>query len=55
MSRLSSKDAALKYGKYLGNAGVQYLNGYVVSAGGRGRGNPAPAPDPEPVIGLPAK
>jgi len=25
-------DAALKYGKYYGNAGAQYLNGYVVSA-----------------------
>ena len=25
-------DAALKYGKYFGNAGAQYLNGYVVSA-----------------------
>ena len=25
-------DAALKYGKYYGNAGQQYLNGYVVSA-----------------------
>jgi len=25
-------DAALKYGKYFGNAGSQYLNGYVVSA-----------------------
>jgi 2-keto-3-deoxy-L-rhamnonate aldolase RhmA len=25
-------DAALKYGKYFGNAGQQYLNGYVVSA-----------------------
>jgi 2-keto-3-deoxy-L-rhamnonate aldolase RhmA len=25
-------DAALKYGKYFGNAGSQYLNGYVLSA-----------------------
>jgi 2-keto-3-deoxy-L-rhamnonate aldolase RhmA len=25
-------DAALKYGKYFGNAGAQYLSGYVVSA-----------------------
>ena len=25
-------DAALKYGKYFGNAGAQYLNGYVLSA-----------------------
>jgi hypothetical protein len=25
-------DAALKYGKYFGNAGAQYLNGYVPSA-----------------------
>ena len=25
-------DAALKYGKYFGNAGAQYLNGYIVSA-----------------------
>ena len=25
-------DAALKYGKYFGNAGQQYLNGYVLSA-----------------------
>ena len=25
-------DAALKYGKYYGNAGAQYLNGYTVSA-----------------------
>ena len=28
-------DAALKYGKYFGNAGAQYLNGYVLSAGTR--------------------
>jgi 2-keto-3-deoxy-L-rhamnonate aldolase RhmA len=26
------RDAALKYGKYFGNAGAQYLNGYVLSA-----------------------
>ena len=25
-------DAALKYGKYFGNAGAQYLSGYVLSA-----------------------
>ena len=25
-------DAALKYGKYFGNAGSQYLTGYVLSA-----------------------
>ena len=25
-------DAALRYGKYFGNAGAQYLNGYVLSA-----------------------
>ncbi|MGE0593619.1 MAG: HpcH/HpaI aldolase/citrate lyase family protein [Vicinamibacterales bacterium] len=28
-------DAALKYGKYFGNAGQQYLNGYVLSAATR--------------------
>ena len=28
-------DAALKYGKYFGNAGAQYLNGYVLSAATR--------------------
>jgi len=28
-------DAALKYGKYFGNAGAQYLDGYVLSAGTR--------------------
>jgi 2-keto-3-deoxy-L-rhamnonate aldolase RhmA len=28
-------DAALKYGKYFGNAGAQYLNGYVLSASTR--------------------
>jgi 2-keto-3-deoxy-L-rhamnonate aldolase RhmA len=56
-------DAALKYGKYYGNAGEQYLNGYVVSADTRmvqngpacdgwkpsGRGT---KPDEEPVVGL---
>ncbi|MEO8137842.1 MAG: hypothetical protein ABI831_28180, partial [Betaproteobacteria bacterium] len=26
------RNAALKYGKYYGNAGQQYLSGYVVSA-----------------------
>src|SRR5215208_1414654 len=26
------RDAALKYGKYFGNAGAQYLNGYVLTA-----------------------
>ncbi len=59
-------DAALKYGKYYGNAGEQYLTGYTVSAdtrmvqngpacdgwkpAGRGRGA---GPQEEPVIGLP--
>ena len=59
-------DAALKYGKYDGNAGEQYLTGYTVSAdtrmvqngpacdgwrpAGRGRGTAA---GEEPVIGLP--
>ena len=28
-------NAALKYGKYYGNAGSQYLNGYTVTAGTR--------------------
>jgi hypothetical protein len=56
-------DAALKYGKYYGNAGEQYLHGYAVSADTRmvqngpacdgwkpsGRGA---KPDEEPVIGL---
>jgi 2-keto-3-deoxy-L-rhamnonate aldolase RhmA len=62
-------DAALKYGKYYGNAGEQYLTGYTVSAdtrmvqngpacdgwrpAGRGRGR-GTGPDEEPVIGLPA-
>jgi 2-keto-3-deoxy-L-rhamnonate aldolase RhmA len=58
-------DAALKYGKYYGNAGAQYLSGYTVSADTRmiqngpacdgwrpaaaGRGT---GPEEEPVIGL---
>lgn len=58
-------DAALKYGKYYGNAGEQYLAGYTVSAdtrmvqngpacdgwrpAARGRGTRS---DEEPVIGL---
>ena len=62
-------DAALKYGKYYGNAGAQYLTGYTVSAdtrmvqngpacdgwqpAGRGRGR-GTGPDEEPVIGLPS-
>jgi 2-keto-3-deoxy-L-rhamnonate aldolase RhmA len=62
-------DAALKYGKYYGNAGAQYLNGYVVSAdtrmvqngpacdgwrpAGAGRGR-GTGPEEEPVVGLPA-
>ena len=29
---ITVRDAALKYGKYFGNAGAQYLNGYVLSA-----------------------
>jgi len=60
-------DAALKYGKYYGNAGEQYLRGYTVSAdtrmvqngpacdgwrpAGRGRGR-GTGPEEEPVIGL---
>src|SRR5687768_1131453 len=60
-------DAALKYGKYYGNAGEQYLTGYAVSADtrmvqngpacdgwrpdARGRGR-GTRPDEEPVIGL---
>ncbi len=63
-------DAALKYGKYYGNAGAQYLNGYTVSADtrmvqngpacdgwtppGRGGRGRAANPDEEPVVGLPA-
>jgi 2-keto-3-deoxy-L-rhamnonate aldolase RhmA len=59
-------DAALRYGKYYGNAGEQYLTGYTVSAdtrmvqngpacdgwkpAGRGRGT---GPQEEPVVGLP--
>jgi hypothetical protein len=59
-------DAALKYGKYYGNAGEQYLTGYTVSADTRmvqngpacdgwrpaGRGRET-GPQEEPVIGLP--
>ncbi len=61
-------DAALKYGKYYGNAGEQYLTGYTVSADtrlvqngpacdgwkppARGRGRGS-KPDEEPVVGLP--
>src|SRR6187549_1948744 len=29
---ITVRNAALKYGKYFGNAGAQYLNGYVLSA-----------------------
>ena len=63
-------DAALKYGKYYGNAGAQYLSGYTVSADtrmvqngpacdgwtppGRGGRGRGTSPDEEPVIGLPA-
>ena len=63
-------DAALKYGKYYGNAGAQYLRGYMVSADtrmvqngpacdgwtppGRGGRGRGASPDEEPVIGLPA-
>jgi 2-keto-3-deoxy-L-rhamnonate aldolase RhmA len=61
-------DAALKYGKYYGNAGSQYLTGYTVSADTRmvqngpacdgwtnpGRGGRGRgAADEEPVLGLP--
>ena len=61
-------DATLRAGKYFGNAGAQYLNGYVVSAdtrfvqngpardgwvpAGRGRGR-GRGPEEEPTIGLP--
>ena len=61
-------DAALKYGKYYGNAGEQYLNGYTVSAdtrmvqngpacdgwrpAGRGGRGRGTGPEEEPVIGL---
>ena len=61
-------DAALKYGKYYGNAGEQYLNGYAVSAdtrmvqngpacdgwrpAGRGGRGRGTGPEEEPVIGL---
>jgi 2-keto-3-deoxy-L-rhamnonate aldolase RhmA len=55
-------DAALKYGKFFGNAGQQYLNGYVVSQDTRfvqdgpardgwqrpGRGGPGRGPAPAP-------
>jgi len=63
-------DAALKYGKYYGNAGDQYLSGYAVSADTRmvqngpacdgwrppgGRGRGrGTGPEEEPVIGLAA-
>ena len=63
-------DAALKYGKYYGNAGDQYLTGYTVSAdtrmvqngpacdgwrpAGRGGRGRGTGPEEEPVIGLPA-
>jgi hypothetical protein len=63
-------DAALKYGKYYGNAGEQYLTGYTVSANtrmvqngpacdgwrpaGRGGRGRGTGPEEEPVIGLPA-
>ena len=59
-------DATLRAGKYFGNAGAQYLNGYVLSAdtrfvqngpardgwvpAARGRGR---GPEEEPTIGLP--
>jgi 2-keto-3-deoxy-L-rhamnonate aldolase RhmA len=59
-------DAALKYGKYYGNAGEQYLTGYTVSADTRmvqngpacdgwkpaGRGRQSQSGE-EPVVGLP--
>ena len=64
-------DAALKYGKYYGNAGAQYLSGYTVSADtrmvqngpacdgwtppGRGGRGRGASPDEEPVVGLPAR
>src|SRR4029453_12303682 len=63
-------DAALKYGKYYGNAGAQYLRGYTVSADtrmvqngpacdgwtppGRGGRGRGPRPDEGAVIVLPA-
>jgi 2-keto-3-deoxy-L-rhamnonate aldolase RhmA len=63
-------DAALKYGKYYGNAGEQYLKGYTVSEdtrmvqngpacdgwrpAGRGGRGRGAGPEEEPVIGLPA-
>jgi 2-keto-3-deoxy-L-rhamnonate aldolase RhmA len=61
-------DAALKYGKYYGNAGAQYLRGYTVSADtrmvqngpacdgwtppGRGGRGRGTGPEEEPVIGV---
>jgi len=61
-------DAALRYGKYYGNAGEQYLKGYTVSAdtrmvqngpacdgwrpAGRGGRGRGAGPEEEPVIGL---
>lgn len=49
-------DAALKYGKYYGNAGQQYLKGYVVSADTRMVQN-GPARDgwQPPAAGAPAR
>ena len=63
-------DAALKYGKYYGNAGEQYLKGYTVSEdtrmvqngpacdgwrpAGRGGRGRGAGPEEEPVIGVPA-
>jgi 2-keto-3-deoxy-L-rhamnonate aldolase RhmA len=60
-------DAALRAGKYFGNAGAQYLNGYTVSADTRfvqngpardgwtpaARGRGGRGPEEEPTIGLP--
>ena len=60
-------DATLRAGKYYGNAGAQYLNGYKVSASTRfvqngpardgwtpaARGRGVPGPEEEPAIGLP--
>src|SRR5688572_9258785 len=60
-------DATLRAGKYYGNAGAQYLNGYKVSASTRfvqngpardgwtpaARGRGVPGPEEEPTIGLP--
>jgi 2-keto-3-deoxy-L-rhamnonate aldolase RhmA len=63
-------DAALKYGKYYGNAGSQFLNGYTVSADtrmvqngpacdgwtppGRGGRGRGASPDEEPTAGIAA-